>query len=200
MNPEPVPANILALERPGRALWRYYIVSSILSGPAIFFTLPYLFFRFHTLRYRFDAEGIHMKVGLLFRREINLTYARIQDIHLRSGVIQRWFGLANVEIQTASGSTGAELVVEGFKEYEQIRDFLYTRMRGYQSQQHHRAGQPAAAQSAGSSTPAGAIAAIAPPGNAELVNLLLGIRDEMRKTRELLEAQRTGSASSQQNV
>ena len=200
MNPEPVPANILALERPGRALWRYYIVSSILSGPAIFFTLPYLFFRFHTLRYRFDAEGIHMKVGLLFRREINLTYARIQDIHLRSGVIQRWFGLANVEIQTASGSTGAELVVEGFKEYEHIRDFLYTRMRGYQSQQLHPAGQPAAAQSAGSSTPAGAVAASSPHGNAELVNLLLGIRDELRKTRELLEAQRTGSASSQQNV
>src|SRR5882762_4582339 len=134
MHVEPVPPNILALERPERALWRYYIVSSILSGPAIFFTLPYLFFRFHTLRYRFDAEGIHMKVGLLFRREINLTYARIQDIHLRSGVIQRWFGLASVEIQTASGSTGAELVIEGFKEYEAIRDFLYTRMRGYQSQ------------------------------------------------------------------
>src|SRR5467141_1598014 len=134
MHAEPVPENILALERPDRALWRYYIISSILSGPAIFFTLPYLFFRFHTLRYRFDAEGIHMKVGLLFRREINLTYARIQDIHLRSGVIQRWFGLASVEIQTASGSTGAELVIEGFKEYEVIRDFLYTRMRGYQSQ------------------------------------------------------------------
>src|SRR2546423_14035372 len=109
MHAEPVPPNILALERPHRALWRYYIISSILSGPAILFTLPYLFFRFHTLRYRFDAEGIHMKVGLLFRKEINLTYARIQDIHLRSGVIQRWFGLASVEIQT-----GAELVIEGF--------------------------------------------------------------------------------------
>jgi len=193
MNPEPVPANILALERPGRALWRYYIVSSILSGPAIFFTLPYLFFRFHTLRYRFDAEGIHMKVGLLFRREINLTYARIQDIHLRSGVIQRWFGLANVEIQTASGSTGAELVVEGFKEYEQIRDFLYTRMRGYQSQQHHRAGQTTETRVAESSTPAGAVAASSPHGNTELVNLLLGIRDELRKTRELLEAQEPGA-------
>jgi len=193
MNPEPVPANILALERPGRALWRYYIVSSILSGPAIFFTLPYLFFRFHTLRYRFDAEGIHMKVGLLFRREINLTYARIQDIHLRSGVIQRWFGLANVEIQTASGSTGAELVVEGFKEYEQIRDFLYTRMRGYQSQQHHRAGRTTETRVAESSTPAGAVAASSPHGNAELVNLLLGIRDELRKTRQLLEAQQPGA-------
>src|SRR5438034_7035482 len=133
MHPEPVPPNILALERPERALWRYYIVSSILSGPAIIGTLPYLFFRYHTLRYRFDDEGIHMRVGILFRRETNLTYARIQDIHLRSNLIQRWLGLANVQIQTASGSAGAELVIEGFKEFEAIRDFLYTRMRGYQA-------------------------------------------------------------------
>src|SRR5258706_12778726 len=134
MNHESVPEKILALERPDRALWTYYVISSILSGPLIFFTLPYLYFRYHTLRYRFDAEGIHMKVGLLFRKEINLTYARIQDIHLRSGFVQRWLGLANVEVQTASGSMGAELVIEGFKQYEAIRDFLYTRMRGYQSQ------------------------------------------------------------------
>lgn len=189
MHAEPVPPNILALERPHPALWRYYMISSILSGPAILFTLPYLFFRFHTLRYRFDAEGIHMKVGLLFRREINLTYARIQDIHLRSGVIQRWFGLASVEIQTASGSTGAELVIEGFKEYETIRDFLYTRMRGYQSH------QPSQAESFQAGTTVGvAVAeslsvalALGPSANAEFISLLTGIRDELRKTRELLE-------------
>ena len=96
--------------------------------------LPLYYFRYRTLRYRFDEEGIHMRVGILFRREVNLTYARIQDIHLRSGFIQRWLGLADIQIQTASGSAGAELVIEGFKEFEAIRDFLYTRMRGYQKQ------------------------------------------------------------------
>src|SRR6185369_12043401 len=111
-------------------------------------------FRYHTLRYRFDEEGIHMRVGILFRRELNLTYARIQDIHLRSGILQRWLGLANVQIQTASGSSGPELVIEGFKEYEAIRDFLYTRMRGYQSRS--TPAQPLAAppQIPGSSAPA----------------------------------------------
>src|SRR5215212_9624226 len=138
MKHEPVPEAIARLQRPDPALWKYYILTSLLSGPFIIFSLPYLYFRYHTLRYRFDAEGIHMKVGILFQREINLTYARIQDIHLRSGFIQRWLGLANVEVQTASGSTGAELVIEGFKEYEFIRDFLYTRMRGYQSQREQK--------------------------------------------------------------
>src|SRR5437762_97696 len=125
--------KIFALERPDPALWKCYLIRAILTGPALIGALPYLYFRYHTLRYRFDNEGIHMKVGILFRREVNLTYARIQDIHLRSGIIQRWLGLADVQVQTASGSTGPELIIEGFKEFEAIRDFLYTRMRGYQT-------------------------------------------------------------------
>src|SRR5262245_19702440 len=98
MNTEPLPENIQRLERPDPALWTYYVLCAIATGPGIFFTFPYLYFRYHTLRYRFDAEGIHMRVGILFRREINLTYARIQDIHLRSGIVQRWLGLANLQV------------------------------------------------------------------------------------------------------
>jgi putative membrane protein len=180
MNAMPLPQQIRSLERPHPALWTYYVICSLFTGPAIFITLPYFYFRYHTLRYRFDEEGIHMKVGILFRREVNLTYARIQDIHLRSGLIQRWLGLANVQIQTASGSAGAELVIEGFKEFEAIRDFLYTRMRGYQSR---HAAAPAAS------------AAVAPSTNqqAELVSLLLSIRDELKRTREILESRSPSS-------
>jgi len=193
-----VPEKILALERPDRALWHFYIISAILSGPLIFFTLPYLYFRYHTLRYRFDAEGIHMKVGLLFRQEINLTYARIQDIHLRSGIVQRWFGLANVEIQTASGSSAAELIIEGFKDYEAIRDFLYTRMRGYNLR------PSAAAPEAGQSSPQVASTNL-PPGqgvdaDGEVVSLLLGIRDELRRTRELIETKNAETGEGPRNV
>jgi uncharacterized membrane protein YdbT with pleckstrin-like domain len=192
MKTEPVPEAIAALQRPDPALWKYYILTSLMSGPFIIFSLPYLYFRYHTLRYRFDAEGIHMKVGILFRREINLTYARIQDIHLRSGFVQRWLGLANVDIQTASGSMGAELVIEGFKQYEAIRDFLYTRMRGYQSQQSHTVAPDVRSlgASASGTTPIAASAS----ANSEVVSLLLAIRDELRQTRELLDAREQPSA------
>ena len=142
-----VPETISKLERPDPSLWKYYLIRALLTGPGILGALPYLYFRYHTLRYRFDEEGIHMRVGILFRREVNLTYARIQDIHLRSGLLQRWQGLATIQIQTASGSSGAELAIEGFKEFEQIRDFLYTRMRGYQSQAAKPAIVPAISQS-----------------------------------------------------
>src|SRR5205807_108978 len=132
-------------------------------------SLPYLYFRYHTLRYRFDAEGIHMKVGILFRREVNLTYARIQDIHLRSGIIQRWLGLANVQIQTASGSAGPELVIEGFKEFEAIRDFLYTRMRGYQA----RGATSRAATVTSPSVPGSTLGAQVATGETEVFSLPL---------------------------
>src|ERR1043166_3771898 len=147
----PVPENIRTLERPHPDLLKYYVITAFFTGPGIIASLPYLFFRYHTLRYRFDAEGIHMKVGILFRREVNLTYARIQDIHLRSGIIQRWLGLADLQVQTASGSTGPEIVIEGFKEFEGIRDFLYTKMRGYHA--HGGASTPASVAHAVSATP-----------------------------------------------
>ena len=182
MSPSALDEKILILERPHPALWKYYIICAIFTGPGIVFTLPYLFFRYYTLRYRFDAEGIHMRVGILFRRETNLTYARIQDIHLRSGIIQRWLGIANLEVQTASGSATAELVIEGFKEFEAIRDFLYTRMRGYHARQTPLPG-------AGATETSHEVAG----DHAEVVSLLLEIRDELRRTRELVKAGKAGS-------
>ncbi|HSO22442.1 MAG TPA: PH domain-containing protein, partial [Chondromyces sp.] len=89
-----------------------------------------LYFRYHTMRYRFTDEGVSMSWGVLFRREINLTYARIQDIHLTSNFVERWLGLARIQIQTASGSARAEMTIEGVREVRALRDFLYSRMRG----------------------------------------------------------------------
>lgn len=181
----PIPENVRTLERPHPDLLKYYVITAFFTGPGVIAALPYLFFRYHTLRYRFDEEGIHMKVGILFRREINLTYARIQDIHLRSGIIQRWLGLANVQIQTASGSSGPELVIEGFKEFEAIRDFLYTRMRGYQTHSSSTQSAGGPVQVAG---PPASVATATASADSEVISLLNGIRDELRQTRELLEA------------
>ena len=84
-----------------------------------------------TASYRFDEDGISMRWGILFRREIHLTYTRIQDIHLTSNLIERWLGLARIQVQTASGSSAAEMTLEGIKAYELVRDFIYSKMRGH---------------------------------------------------------------------
>lgn len=109
----------------------YYLLTCVLTGPLFPILIVPAFFRYHTLRYRFDADGISMRWGILFRREINLTYTRIQDIHLTSNIVERWLGLARIQIQTASGSASAEMTLEGLESYETVRDFLYARMRGH---------------------------------------------------------------------
>jgi uncharacterized protein len=119
-----------AITRPAPVLMLYYTLVSLLAGPAFVFVLAPLYCKYLTLRYRFDDKGISMSYGLLFKRETLLTYRRIQDIHLTHNIVQRWLGLATVSIQTASGSAGAEIAIEGILEFQALRDFLYQRMRG----------------------------------------------------------------------
>ena len=97
------------------------------------------------MRYRFDTDGIHMKWGIIFRREVLLNYSRIQDIHLRSNLIERWLGLARIEIQTAAGSASANMTLEGMEDPEGMRDFLYSRMRGTLQEKAGSASDPVAA-------------------------------------------------------
>lgn len=124
------PLDPLAITRPAPALMRYYALLALLSGPLFPITIIPLACKYLTLRYRFDGQGISMSWGVLFRREILLTYRRIQDIHLTRNLLQRWLGLASVAVQTASGSAAAEMTIEGILEAEALRDFLYSQMRG----------------------------------------------------------------------
>lgn len=176
--PHPVSeSELFAISRPAPVLLTYYAVSSLLLGPFFFFALIPMYFRYHTLRYRFDSEGISMRWGILFRREINLTYARIQDIHLRSNLLERWLGLARIEVQTASGSSGAEMTLEGLLEYEAIRDYLYSRMRG--SHGSETSSRPRAVE--GGST------ALSRTDAARLVEVFRDLTTEIRALREQLE-------------
>jgi putative membrane protein len=123
-----------AITRPDRQLLNYYILVSLLSGPFFPIALLPLVLKFITLRYKFDAEGISMSWGVFFKKEVLLTYRRIQDIHLNRNILQRWMNLATVAIQTASGAATAEMSIEGILEAEALRDFLYERMRGAKGQ------------------------------------------------------------------
>lgn len=171
---------IFALERPHRDLLTYYLLSCLVIPPLFPFIAPYYYFRYHTMRYKFTDEGISMSWGILFRRQIIINYARIQDIHLRSNLVERWFGLARVLVQTASGSSGAEMTLEGFKEFEAVRDFLYSKMRGVKDPAH----KPTA--------PGGS----APGQEAELAAALREVARELRETRRALQSRAPGAKES----
>ncbi len=169
--------QIMALERPDKALLIYYVLSCLVFPPLLPIMGPYLYFRYHTMRYKFTDDGISMSWGILFRREVIVNYARIQDIHLKSNLVERWLGLARILVQTASGSSSAEVTIEGIKEFEALRDFLYSRMRGVRDHAH---------------PPTTVAAEAAPgPGNGELVAVLRETAAELRAIREELAARKT---------
>lgn len=170
------------LERPSSKLLTLYIVRALLTGPGVIFALPVLLCRYWTLRYRFDDDGIHARWGVLFRKEVNLSYARIQDLHLTSGLLQRWLGLADVQVQTASGSATPELIIEGFPNHEAIRDFLYTRMRGNRGERVQTAKDPSGA-APGDAAPAGGLMS----AQEGLAAALREVAEELRATRAALE-------------
>ena len=176
MTTPPNDAAIFAIERPHKNLFTYYWLSLLLFPPLLpIFILP-LWFRYHTMRYKFTPEGISMSWGILFRRETIVNYARIQDIHLRSNFVERWLGLAKVMVQTASGNSGAEMTLEGLQEFEAVRDFLYARMRGVKD--HAPAPVPSDAVATASTG--------VPTADAELAALLREVAGELRALREEL--------------
>ena len=177
---------IFAIERPSSKLMTYYFLRTLLAGPLFPILIIPQYFRYHTLRYHFDAEGISMAWGILFRREIILNYSRIQDIHLSSNFAERWLGLARIQIQTASGSSGAEMTIEGLQEFEAVRDFLYSRMRGT-----HTAHAPHAhtATTEGSAPGTALDAASAQ----ELAVTLRAVAEELRAVRQSLERNKTAA-------
>lgn len=154
------------ITRPDPSLLTYYALVSACFGPLFpFFFIP-CWIRYRTLRYAFDDEGVSMSWGMLFKKEILLTYRRIQDIHVKRNIFHRWLGLASLAVQTASGAAGAEMTIEGVRFPERLRDYLYSQMRGARDDEGVAA-EPGA-QAAGD----------------EALALLHEIRDELRAIRE----------------
>lgn len=118
------------ITRPDPVLWSYYLITAVLTLLGFPFVVVPLYFKYKTLKYRFDDGGIAMSYGVFFRKEVYLTYRRIQDIHVSRNIIQRWMGLANVAVQTASGNSTPEMTIEGVLQADELRDFLYQKMRG----------------------------------------------------------------------
>ncbi len=174
------PFDPASIKRPDPALWNYYVIVALFTVFGFPIVIWPLLFKYKTLQYRFDDKGVSMSWGILFHREIYLTYRRIQDIHVTRNFIHRWLGLAAVSVQTASGTSGAEMTIEGIRNPEALRDYLYTQMRGARNEiETSEAGDGVAAQ-----TPAD-----------EALVLLREMRDELRQLRSRAGPGRAGSGA-----
>lgn len=171
--PGSTPFDPSSITRPDPALMTYYVIAALCTILGFPFLIIPQIIRYKTLHYSFDDKGVSMAWGILFRKEIYLTYRRIQDIHVTRNIIERWMGLAKVAVQTASGTSGAEMTIEGIRQPEALRDYLYQRMRGAKDGDE----APAVAEPNGGT---GEQADTTQPRD-ELLGLLTDIRDEVRR-------------------
>lgn len=182
------------ITRPNEQLWVLFLIYAVLSTVAFPIVILPLYFRYKTLRYRFDDHGVSVSYGLIWRRETYLTYARIQDIHVTRNIFERWLGIGTVKIQTASGNAAATESIVGLTEFQEVRNYLYAHMRGHRDTGGARALRAADATAP---APAGGTQASSEHGltaDTQTVNALAGIRDELRAVRLLLEAESTGTS------
>jgi hypothetical protein len=82
---------------------------------------------------------MRLRRGIWVIRESTITFENVQNVKVTQGPLQRYFGIANVVVETAGGGgasseAGAGLsmhagLIEGVAEAPQIRDSIMNRVR-----------------------------------------------------------------------
>lgn len=95
--------------------------------------------RFDTTWYVFSDRSMRLRRGIWLIRESTITFENIQNVKVTQGPVQRFFGIADVVVETAGGGgaqaePGAGLgmhagLIEGVAEAAQIRDSIMSRVR-----------------------------------------------------------------------
>ena len=65
--------------------------------------------RWSTTEYWISPAGISHHTGLLSKKDTNVPFDRIQALDVQQGVLQRWFGVQRVDVQTGAGGKGGEI-------------------------------------------------------------------------------------------
>ncbi len=118
---------------------RYEVWIAVFAVPAAAAAL----IRYLTYRYRLDDDELVIRQGVVRRNERHIPFERIQNIDTSRGVLHRALGVAEVTIQTASGSEAeAVMRVLSVDAVESMRAHVFDR-RGRAHAGDERAATPA---------------------------------------------------------
>lgn len=148
------------------------IVGAVLALPVlVLVVLPDIFayiaihLRYDTTWYVLTDRSVRLRRGVMVLNETTITYENVQNVTVHQGPIQRYFGIADLIVQTAGGGgghskqgggTGHLGRIEGVDNAQHIRDLIMTRARASRSaglgDEHHEHGAAAPAGSADRAT------------------------------------------------
>jgi membrane protein YdbS with pleckstrin-like domain len=112
--------------------------------------------RYDTTWYVFSDRSMRLRRGIWVIRESTITFENIQNVKVTQGPLQRFFGIANVVVETAGGGGsspehGAAFgmhagLIEGVSDAPQIRDSIMSRVRQNSTSGLGDEGEPTANQ------------------------------------------------------
>lgn len=98
--------------------------------------------RYDTTWYVLSDRSLRIRRGIWTIHETTITYENIQNVSVNQGPLQRWFGIADVVVDTAGGGGmvagphgtpvgggGHHGLVEGVADAERIRNLILGRLR-----------------------------------------------------------------------
>lgn len=99
-----------------------------------------VYLRYDTTWYVLSERSVRIRRRIWTIEEKTFTFENVQNIAIRQGPVQRWFGVADLVIQTAGGGSvatphgaggggGHHGQIEGVDNAEEIRDLIMTKVR-----------------------------------------------------------------------
>ena len=80
--------------------------------------------RYRSWGYLERGDDLVVRRGLLFRQVVVVPYGRMQFLDVTAGPVDRFFGLATVQLHTAAAATDARIPGLEVAEAERLRDRL----------------------------------------------------------------------------
>jgi len=120
----------------------------LLLVPALFFAIVpdviiYLaiHLRYDTTWYVLSDRSLRIRRGIWIIHETTITFENVQNVSMHQGPLQRWYGIANVSIETAGGGgqqshgegnpwqTSHCGLIEGVADAHRIRELIMSRLK-----------------------------------------------------------------------
>jgi membrane protein YdbS with pleckstrin-like domain len=78
-------------------------------------------------RYELGEETLELRHGVIVHTESSIPYFRVQHVDVHQGPLERWLGIARLEIATASSATDAQIPGVELALAEPIRAYVLGR-------------------------------------------------------------------------
>jgi membrane protein YdbS with pleckstrin-like domain len=94
--------------------------------------------RFDATWYVMTSRSLRIRRGIWLLHEVTITFENVQDVKVKQGPVQRWFGIADLIVETAGGGGGQpggrpgighRGVIEGIADAARLRDRIVVRLR-----------------------------------------------------------------------